>query len=124
MNFPFLVELSPAEKLAALRAHDRFRHWSALDEQRCCLQCGNIITGAQIRVVGPAPYQLQCPTEGCHSIPMDWVLRRSESTMEQPKAKSESTRQMEKLRARASQLPRPSNTLRQMIGALLLTHFR
>jgi hypothetical protein len=124
MNSPFVVKLAPAEKLAALRAYDRFRHWASVEEERRCLQCGQIITGAQIRVVGPAPFQLQCPTEGCHAIPMDWVLPRAENTMEQPKAKSESTHHMEKLRARASQVPRPSNTLRQMIGALLLTHFR
>ncbi len=122
MTSPFVVELSPAEKLAALRTYDRFRHWSTLDEERVCLGCGQIITGTRIRVVGPAPLQLQCPTEGCHAIAMDWVLPRAENTMEQ--AKSESTRQMEKLHDRASQMPRPSNALGQVIGALLLSHFR
>jgi len=124
MNSLFVVELSPAEKLAALRTYDRFRHWSALEERRCCLQCGQIITGAEIRVVGPAPFQLQCPTEGCHSIAMDWVLPRSEITMEQPRTKSDATQRMEKLRDRASQVRRPSNALRDIIGALLLAHFR
>jgi hypothetical protein len=124
MTSPFIIELSAAEKLAALRAFDRFREWKALEDKRCCLCCGHVITGAQIRVVGPPPFQLECPTEGCRSIPMDWVMPRATKMMEEPKAKMESFRHMEELRARASVLTRPPNTLRQIIGALLISHFR
>jgi hypothetical protein len=124
MNAPFVVELSPAEKLAALRTYDRFRHWSALEEARCCLQCGHIITGAQVRVVGPAPFQLECPTEGCRSIPMDWVLPQAKTVLERPEPRSEPIHRMGKLRERPSQLTPPSNRLRQIIGALIISHFR
>ena len=62
------------EKLAALRALDQFRIWNSLDDQRRCLACGQIITGEQIQVVGPAPFRLQCPTPDCPAIPMDWSL--------------------------------------------------
>ena len=68
------IELSLHEKLAALRALDQFRRWDSLDDCRRCLACGQTITGLQIRVVGPAPFHLQCPTPDCPAIPMDWSL--------------------------------------------------
>lgn len=71
---PRIIELSPGEKLAALRALDRFRSWDSLDDRRRCLACGKIITGLQIRVVGPAPFHLECPTVDCPAIPTDWSL--------------------------------------------------
>lgn len=74
MHAPVEIELSPIEKLIALRSLDQFRHWDSLDDRRRCLQCGKPITGAQIRVIGPAPFRLQCPTADCPAIPMDWSL--------------------------------------------------
>lgn len=71
---PPTIELSPGEKLSALRALDQFRSWNSLDDRRLCLACGKIITGWQIRVVGPAPFHLECPTPDCLAIPMDWSL--------------------------------------------------
>ena len=71
---PTDIELSPQEKLAALRALDKFRTWYSLEDRRRCLACGQIITGRQIRVVGPAPFHLLCPTPDCPAIPMDWSL--------------------------------------------------
>ena len=71
---PKIIELSPGEKLAALRALDQFRNWESLDDRRRCLACGKIITGLQIRVAGPAPFRLECPTAGCAAIPIDWSL--------------------------------------------------
>lgn len=68
------IELSPQEKLAALRTLDQFRRWDSLEDRRRCLQCGRTITGTQIRVMGPAPFHLQCPTPACSAIPMDWSL--------------------------------------------------
>jgi hypothetical protein len=71
---------SDDQKLEALRRLDQFRQWRALDERRYCLVCGKVITGRQIQVVGGTlgPMKLSCPTEGCNSIPMDWVLPTNE----------------------------------------------
>jgi hypothetical protein len=76
------LALSDAAKLDALRRLDQFREWRSLDERRFCLVCGKIITGRQIQVAGGTrgngPLRLSCPTEGCNSIPMDWVLPTDE----------------------------------------------
>ena len=76
------IRLSDQEKLEALRRLDQFRQWHSLDEKRYCLVCGNLITGRQIQVAdgthGNGPLQLNCPTEQCNSIPMDWVLPTDE----------------------------------------------
>ena len=72
------IELGTAEKLEILQRHDRYRKWHSLDEKRYCLACGQIIDGREILVVGgtrgTGPLRLICPTRGCHSIPMDWVI--------------------------------------------------
>jgi hypothetical protein len=74
--------LSDAQKLAALRRLDQFRDWRSLDEKRYCLVCGKIITGRQIQVAadtrGDGSQRLNCPTERCNSIPMDWALPTDE----------------------------------------------
>jgi hypothetical protein len=76
------VNLSDGDKLEALRRLDQFRPWGSLDEKRYCLVCDKIITGKQIQVTGGTrgngPLRLSCPTERCHSIPMDWVLPTDE----------------------------------------------
>ncbi len=76
------IRLSDQEKLEALRRLDQFRQWHSLDEKRYCLVCGNLITGRQIQVAGGirgnGPLHLNCPTEQCNSIPMDWVLPTDE----------------------------------------------
>ena len=76
------VRLSDNEKLEALRLLDQFRAWHSLDEKRYCLVCGKLITGRQIQlnggIHGNGPLQLNCPTVGCNSIPMDWVLTTDE----------------------------------------------
>jgi len=74
--------LSDADHLDALRRLDQFRQWPSLDEKRYCLVCGKIIIGRQIEVAGGTrgngPLRLNCPTERCNSIPMDWVLPTDE----------------------------------------------
>ena len=74
--------LSDEENLEALRRLDQFRQWHSLEEKRYCLVCGNLISGRQIQVAdrapGNGPLRLSCPTEGCNSIPMDWVLPTDE----------------------------------------------
>jgi hypothetical protein len=76
------VRLSDNEQLQALRRLDQFRAWHSLDEKRYCLVCGKLITGRQIQVTGGTrgygPLRLNCPTEQCNSIPMDWVLPTDE----------------------------------------------
>jgi hypothetical protein len=76
------IRLSDQEKLETLRRLDQFRQWHSLDEKRYCLVCGNLITGRQIQVAGGTrgdlPLRLNCPTERCNSIPMDWVLPTDE----------------------------------------------
>jgi len=76
------TRLSGDEKLEALRRLDQFRQWPSLEEKRYCLVCGKIITGQEIQVVGGTrgngALRLGCPTEGCNSIPMDWVLPTEE----------------------------------------------
>ena len=77
-----LLTLTDADKLEALRRLDQFRQWRSLDEKRYCLVCGKIITGRQIQVAGGTrgngSLRLNCPTERCNSIPMDWVLPTDE----------------------------------------------
>lgn len=72
------IDLSSAEKHDVLRRLDRHRKWHSLDEKRYCLVCGQVIEGHEIQVVGgtrgTGPLRLVCPTRGCHSIPMDWVI--------------------------------------------------
>ena len=72
------IEVSPEEKLEFLQRLDRYRKWHALDDKRYCLACGQIIRGEDIVIVGgtrgTGPLRLICPTSGCHSIPMDWVI--------------------------------------------------
>jgi|SRR5262245_11136488 len=76
------VAWSDSDKLDALRGLDQFREWRSLDDKRFCLVCGKIINGHQIQVEGDTrgngPPRLNCPTEQCNSIPMDWVLPTDE----------------------------------------------
>ena len=80
MLFP--IALSPADKLQVLQRLDQYRKWQSLDEKRYCLICSKLISGREIYVVGgtrgTGPLRLVCPTRGCHSIPMDWVLPTDE----------------------------------------------
>jgi hypothetical protein len=72
------IELSASAKLEILQRLDRFRKWESLNDKRYCLACGQVIDGQGILVVGgtrgTGPLRLICPTERCHSIPMDWVI--------------------------------------------------
>ena len=76
------IELSNTEKLEILQRLDRYRKWQSLDEKRYCLACAQILDGDDILVVGgtrgTGPLRLVCPTRGCHSIPMDWVIPTDE----------------------------------------------
>ena len=82
MTLSTATRLSNEENLEALRRLDQFRQWHSLEEKRYCLVCGKLITGRQIQVAGETrgtdPLRLSCPTDGCNSIPMDWVLPTDE----------------------------------------------
>ena len=82
MTLSTATRLSDEENLEALRRLDQFRQWHSLEEKRYCLVCGKLISGRQIQVAegtrGNEPLRLTCPTEGCNSIPMDWVLPTDE----------------------------------------------
>jgi hypothetical protein len=77
MALPAPLGLAEKDKLQVLQRLDHFRTWRSLDEKRYCLVCSKIITGEQVRVIGDTsgnePLRVICPTNGCHSIPMDWV---------------------------------------------------
>ncbi len=72
------VELTDLARLHTLRQLDQFRNWSALDDQRFCLVCGKLISGREILILNDGTqtgtHHLHCPTSGCNSIPMDWVV--------------------------------------------------
>jgi hypothetical protein len=72
------IEVNAAEKLELLQRLDRYRKWNELGDKRYCLACGRIIEGHDIVIVGgtrgTGPLRLVCPTNGCHSITMDWVI--------------------------------------------------
>src|SRR6266404_6750049 len=76
------IELSAGEKLEVLQRLDRYRKWQSLEEKRYCLACGRIIDGRNIQIIGgtrgTGPLRLICSTQGCHSIPMDWVIPNEE----------------------------------------------
>ena len=76
------LPLPDVDKLLALQRLDQFREWRSLDDKRYCLVCGKIITGRQIQVAGSTggngSLRLNCPTEQCNSIPMDWALPTDE----------------------------------------------
>jgi hypothetical protein len=104
-------DLSSTEKHDVLRRLDRYRKWHSLDEKRYCLACSQVIDGHEIQVVGgtrgTGPLRLICPTRGCHSIPMDWViptdqvLARTSMLQEQAELqRAKIARPREKLRAR------------------------
>jgi hypothetical protein len=72
------IEVSSGDRLELLQRLDHYRKWQSLDEKRYCLACGRIIEGRDILIVGgtrgTSPLRLVCPTSGCHSIAMDWVI--------------------------------------------------
>src|SRR5205823_9568593 len=76
------IQFADGDKLQILRHLDRYRTWRSLDEKRYCLACGRIVRGHDIQVVGgtrgTGPLRVVCPTRGCHSIPMDWVIPTDE----------------------------------------------
>jgi hypothetical protein len=63
------------DQLQVLRAEDRFRNWSSLDDERLCILCKRKFNGRRVEIhrLGNRKYQLRCPTEGCDSGPHLWI---------------------------------------------------
>lgn len=87
---PEPLTLSAAEKLDALREVDIFHRWHSIDEQRYCRRCGQLFTGRQISVFrgwrDHGPYRLECPTEGCPSVPIEWIVLEASHEQSAPVA--------------------------------------
>jgi hypothetical protein len=74
---PKVADISPAEKLRLVREFDIFHPWQSLDEKRYCRRCGGTFRGREIKVVSARDgtgYRLECPTEGCPSVPIEWII--------------------------------------------------
>ena len=63
------------ERLRLLRATDKFREWTSLDDRRVCVLCEKTFTGRQVEVRRDRSghVRVHCPTEGCNSGPSHWV---------------------------------------------------
>jgi hypothetical protein len=109
------IQFSDADKLEILRHLDRYRTWRSLEQKRYCLACGRIIQGYDILIVGgtrgSGPLRVICPTRGCHSIPMDWVIPTDEVLANMSMLQPESHRDGE--------TPRPSYPTGMSFGARL-----
>jgi hypothetical protein len=71
------LQTTAEEKLGLLKQFDRWRRWRSLDEKRLCLGCGRLFTGHEVEVspeAGDDAPAVHCPTHGCQSIPLDWIL--------------------------------------------------
>jgi hypothetical protein len=70
-----IAHLKLDDRLSVLRAEDRFREWTSLDDERLCIICKRKFTGRQVEIrrLGNRKFELHCPTEGCNSRPHLWV---------------------------------------------------
>jgi len=74
--FAFMIaHLKLDGRLSVLRAEDRFRTWSSLDDERLCIICKRKFNGRQVEIrrAGNRKYELHCPTDGCNSRPHLWI---------------------------------------------------
>lgn len=74
---PAPLQLSAEDKLNLLRQVDRWRPWYSLEDRRLCLGCGRLISGNEIEAIQAfdgSHVEVHCPTQGCQSIPLDWIL--------------------------------------------------
>jgi hypothetical protein len=68
-------DLTAEERLKILRAGDKLRTWSSLDDERLCVLCERILSGWQIEILRDqrGRYLLKCPTSGCDSFAAHWL---------------------------------------------------
>jgi hypothetical protein len=67
------------DRLSILRAEDRVRKWTSLDDERLCIICKRKFTGRQVEIrrLSNGRYELRCPTEGCNSPNHLWIYPRT-----------------------------------------------
>jgi hypothetical protein len=72
-----IVHLKLDDRLSVLRAEDRFRKWTSLEDERRCIICKRKFNGRQVEIrrLRNRKYELHCPTEGCNSRPHLWIYR-------------------------------------------------
>jgi hypothetical protein len=68
-------DFTAEERLEILRAGDKLRTWSSLDDERLCVLCERILSGWQIEILCDqrGRYLLKCPTSGCGSFAAHWL---------------------------------------------------
>jgi hypothetical protein len=67
-------EIRAEERLEILRAGDKLRTWSSLDDERRCVLCQRTLSGWQVEILRDqrGRYLLKCPTSGCGSFAAHW----------------------------------------------------
>jgi hypothetical protein len=67
-------EIRAEERLDILRAGDKLRTWSSLDDERRCVLCQRTLSGWQVEILRDqrGRYVLKCPTSGCGSFAAHW----------------------------------------------------
>lgn len=70
------MTFSEEDRLAILQQGDAVRTWRTLSERRFCVRCTKVFSGYELKIVtqDARPPQLQCPTEGCDSMPIHWFF--------------------------------------------------
>ena len=68
-------DLTAEERLKILRAGDKLRTWSSLDDERLCVLCERILSGRQIKISRDqrGRYLLKRPSSGCDSFAAHWL---------------------------------------------------
>jgi hypothetical protein len=71
---PMGMKANSADKISILQAHDHFRDWHTLDDERICVLCDRKFTGHDVQVSTAADgFELHCPTANCKSGVHQWV---------------------------------------------------
>ena len=74
-----IAHLKLDDRLAVLRAGDRFRRWNSLDDERLCILCKRKFSGRQVEIrrLSHGRFELHCPTDYCNSGPHLWIYPRT-----------------------------------------------
>lgn len=76
-------DYTPEERLGILRAGDKVRTWSSLDDERLCVLCQRLLNGWQIEILRDqrGRYLLKCPTSDCASFAAHWLHAATSPTV-------------------------------------------
>jgi hypothetical protein len=74
-------ELSPAERLAILRAIDPHQTLRSLNDRWLCVRCMKPFSGLDLHLHrhSDGNYGASCPTSGCDSLPKHWLFYGTDS---------------------------------------------